>query len=194
MPLIQKELDNCGYKHNLAWLGEEEKKSKKKKNRRRSEIWFNPPYSVNVSTNVGKEFLKLVDKHFPKGSPLHKILNRNTVKVGYRCLPNMGRRIASHNAKIYNQARNPTSWKPASCNCQISKKAECPIPGGCNQDGAIYEAKVLTSDGKLESYVGLAKNFKKRWPKHKKTLADRNADGQTTLSTYVWKKRDEGWF
>ena len=82
VPQFQKELDSCGYKHNLAWLGEGEKPPKKKKNRRRPEIWFNPSYSLNVSTNVGKEFLKLVDKHFPKGSPLHKILNRNTVKVG----------------------------------------------------------------------------------------------------------------
>ena len=100
----------------------------------------------------------------------------------------MGRRIASHNAKIYNQANNPAPRISASCNCQVSKKAECPIPGACNQDGAIYEAKVATN----ESYVGLAKNFKKRWPKHKKTLKDRDADGQTTLSKYVWKKREEG--
>ena len=162
VPQFQKELDSCGYKHNLVWLGEGEKPPKKKKNRRRPEIWFNPPYSQNVSSNVGKEFLKLVDKHFPKGSPLHKILNRNTVKVGYRCLPNMGRRIASHNAKIYNQANNPAPRIPASCNCQVSKKAECPIPGACNQDGAIYEAKVATNDGRVESYVGLAKNFKKK--------------------------------
>ena len=40
--------------------------------------------------------------------------------------------------------------------------------------------------------MGLAKNFKKRWGKHKTTLRDRDADGQTTLSTYVWKKTDEG--
>ena len=66
------------------------------------------------------------------------------------------------------------------------------MPGACNQDGAIYEAKVSTSDGRSESYVGLAKNFKRRWPKHKKTLEDREADGQTSLTRYVWKKRDEG--
>ena len=33
--------------------------------------------------------------------------------------------------------------------------------------------------------------FKKRFPKHKSTLARRSADGQTTLSKYVWKNRDE---
>ena len=61
----------------------------------------------------------------------------------------------------------------------------------CNQDGALRKATVSTTDGQTESY-GLARNFKKRWPKHKTTLKDRNADGQTTLSKYVWKKRDEG--
>ena len=49
-----------------------------------------------------------------------------------------------------------------------------------------------TDDGAVESYVGLAKNFKKRYSKHKATLAGRNADGQMTLSKYTWRKRDEG--
>ena len=70
-------------------------------------------------------------------------------------------------------------------------KAECPVPGGCNQDGAIYQAIVSTNDGRVEKYVGLAKNFKKRFRKHRTTLKDRNADGQTTLSNYVHLQRDQ---
>ena len=66
------------------------------------------------------------------------------------------------------------------------------MPGACNQDGAVYETKVSTSDGRVESYVGLAKNFKKRWRKHKTNLDDTDSDGQTTMSRYVWRKRDEG--
>ena len=62
------------------------------------------------------------------------------------------------------------------------------MPGACNQDGAVYQATVSTTDGRVESYVGLAINFKKRLPKHKTTLGDRNADGQMALSTYVWKQ------
>ena len=49
-----------------------------------------------------------------------------------------------------------------------------------------------TNDGRVESYVGLAKQFKKRYPKHKTTISDRHADGQTTLSRYVHEQRDEG--
>ena len=42
-----------------------------KKVRQRKIIWFNPPYSVNVETNIGKTFLKLIDKHFPKTQELY---------------------------------------------------------------------------------------------------------------------------
>ena len=39
--------------------------------------------------NIGKIFLKLVDKHFPKSNKLHKIFNRNTSKVSCSCAENM---------------------------------------------------------------------------------------------------------
>ena len=51
------------------------------------------------------------------------------------------------------------------------------MPGAFNQDGAVYETTGSTTDGQVKSYVGLARYFKKRWPKHKTTLGDRNADG-----------------
>ena len=51
----------------------------KKKKRKRKVIWFNPPYSSTVKTNIGKLFLKVVKQHFPKGHKLHKIFNKNTL-------------------------------------------------------------------------------------------------------------------
>ena len=51
--------------------------------------------------------------------------------------------------------------------------------------------KKINKGWKSESYVGLAKNFKKRYSKHKRTLKDRNVDSQTTLSRYVWEQRDK---
>ena len=36
-----------------------------RRKRQRKIIWFNPPYSKIVTTNVGKKFLNLIDKHFP---------------------------------------------------------------------------------------------------------------------------------
>ena len=51
--------------------------------RKRKIIWFNPPFSMNVKTNIAKNFLQLIDKHFPPEHKLHKIFNRNSVKVSY---------------------------------------------------------------------------------------------------------------
>jgi hypothetical protein len=36
-------------------------------------VCLNPPYSKNVSTNVGQSFLKIIDEEFPADYPLHKI-------------------------------------------------------------------------------------------------------------------------
>ena len=63
-------------------------------------IWFNPLYSGNVVTKVGKHFLSLLDKHFPPHNKFHKIFNRNTVKISYSYLPNMKTIINSHNHKL----------------------------------------------------------------------------------------------
>ena len=52
-----------GYKENLTY---QQDLTPSKKVRQRKIIWFNPPYSVNVETNIGKTFLKLIDKHIPK--------------------------------------------------------------------------------------------------------------------------------
>ena len=62
---------------------------KKSKIRKSKIIWLNPPYDQNVSTNVAKIFLKLVDKHFPRTHRLHKIFNCNTIKVSYSCMSNV---------------------------------------------------------------------------------------------------------
>ena len=56
-------------------------------------IICNPPFNQCVSTNILKVFLKLLDKHFPKSSILHKIFNRNSIKVNYSCTQNHDMRI-----------------------------------------------------------------------------------------------------
>ena len=55
-------------------------------NRIRQIIWLNPHYSVNVKTNVGKLFMRLSDKHFPRHHEFHKLFNRNNVKLTYSCM------------------------------------------------------------------------------------------------------------
>ena len=140
---------------------------------------------MDVATNVGREFLKLIDLHFPPGHILHPVINRSTVKVSYRALPNIGAQISKHNQKVLRQSQGGAAKPPPSCNCQKRFKKDCPIPGACNQDGVVYQATVTNNKGEWENHVGLAKNFKKRYRKHKDSLEKVNPNNSTTLSTYV---------
>ena len=151
-----------------------------------------PPFRLNVATNVGQEFLKLIDKHFPPGHVLHSVINRQTVTIGYRCMPSIGAQIAKHNAKILNKEKEGGKPKPPSCNCQKSRVGECPIPGACNTDGVVYQAKVKNSLGGQATYVGLAQNFKDRFRKHRNNLTEKSEEGKITLYTHFRKEKEEG--
>ena len=72
IPPYQKALEKGGYNFKLKFEPDSKKK-KKKKNRYREVTWFNPPYSQNVSTNVGGRFLKLIDTCFPLFTPWQKL-------------------------------------------------------------------------------------------------------------------------
>ena len=61
----------------------------KRRTRQRNTIWYNPPLSKNVTTNIARNFLLLLDKHFPPHHRLHSIFNRHTVRVSYSCSDNM---------------------------------------------------------------------------------------------------------
>ena len=95
-PTYQAALNNSGYNYKLQFdptpLQSDEEKQEKKR-RKRHVIWFNPPFSRAVTTNVGKQFLTRMDKHFPPGNPLHQIFNRSKVKMLYRCTQNLARNI-----------------------------------------------------------------------------------------------------
>ena len=108
----------------------------KKKNRERNIIWFNPPYNAGVKTNIGREFLQILDKHFPKRHKLSKIFNRKNVKLSYSCMQNMGSIIASHNKQILKKG---TSKKTNDCNCQKGV-AQCPLRGNCREETVVYKA------------------------------------------------------
>ena len=100
---FDKEICNtakCGYKDALKksefnvdfkYIKNQRKKTK---NRSRNIIWFNPPFNKAVSTNttnIGKIFLRLINRHFPKFHRLHKVFSRNTVKVSCSCIQNMSK-------------------------------------------------------------------------------------------------------
>ena len=63
--------------------------------RQRKISWFNPPFSKNVSTNVGAKFLKIIVEKIPED--LRKYFNRNTIKVSYRYMSNIKNYSDRHN-------------------------------------------------------------------------------------------------
>ena len=90
----------------------------RKKTRKRSIVWLNPPFSESIKNNVGREFLRLIDKHFPLYHQLRKVCNGNTVKVSYNCMPNMAAFISSQNKKLFNTNQVELQNNIPKCNCR----------------------------------------------------------------------------
>ena len=100
--------------------------------------WFNPPWNSAVKTNIGKQFLRIIDTSFPPGNPLRKLFNRSTVKVSYKCMPNMSSLVSSHNVKLLQ--KDDHQQQPQGCNCQGGPHT-CPLtPAECQKDNVIYVA------------------------------------------------------
>ena len=164
--------------------------------RTRKTVWYNPPFNAAVTTNLGKQFLALIDKHFPRDKPredkLQKIINRHTLKLSYSCTANMKNIIAGHNAKILTQNRSAAENEETGCNCQ--KPDLCPIPGRCKEKTLVYEATIETPDS-TKKYIGSTElTFKKRYYGHNTDLTNPPTEDSkgTTLSAHYWKQKDKG--
>jgi hypothetical protein len=180
-PLYQTELNRGGYTHKLEYQKPTEETKRK---RHRKILWFNPPFNTNLKTNVGRKFLNLIDKHFPRGSLLYPLINRYKVKLSYRCMPNMGAQINKHNSKILNQ-------KNEEFRCKCQDKTKCPLPGKCTTDQLVYRATV-SSGTEVETYVGLtAGQFKDRYYGHNFDFENLDKKDSTKLSSYIWSLKHE---
>ena len=74
---------------------------------------------MNVQTNIGREFLNLVSKHFPKNHQYSKIFNKNNIKVSYST-DNLQTIIKKHNRKILETSKTPSTEN--NCNCRKKKR------------------------------------------------------------------------
>ena len=77
--------------------------------------YLNPPFALNVKTNIGAKFIQLIDKHFPPSNPLSKLINRNTVKISYKCTPNLTKLISGHNSDIINESIHKPLVRKINC-------------------------------------------------------------------------------
>ena len=190
-PAYQKALDESGYNYKLTF--EPPVENNRRKNRPRNDIlWYNPPFSKNVNTNIGQRFLSLINRCFHKDHSLRKIFNKNKVKISYSCMPNIKQTIDNQNKQKLRLFNNSATENEESKPCNCRKKDECPLDGNCLQAAVIYQAKVTRTDNNThETYVGLTENdFKTRYRNHTapfRNIASRNS---TELSKYVWSLKD----
>ena len=140
----QQALEESGYDFKLKFDPQPRRATRKSKARKRKITWYNPPRDSNVKTNLGRKFLLIVDKCFPKNHPLNKIFNRHTLKLSYSCMPNMKAVISSHNKNMLAQdgATAAPLQQPRTCNCR--NRPECPLQGNCMQENVVYQATVAT--------------------------------------------------
>ena len=153
-------LKEAGYSAELKYS---KPPGEKKRKRKRKVTWFNPPFCASVKTNIARKFINLVRKHFTKRNPLHKIFNKNSMRVSYCCMSNVGSIIKAHNAKILREDRQRVD-KPCDCT-----QKECPFKNkgiSCNATNVVYKAVVKTANSS-KYYIGLSEpEFKKRYNNH----------------------------
>ena len=182
-PLYETALISSGFNESLKF---ENVQSKQPRNRLRKVIWFNPPYNVEVKTNIGKIFLKLVRKHFNKRHRYRKLFNTNSIKLSYSCTPNIKNLIKQHNISIM-KGNNETEKR--ECNCR--NKSNCPLDGKCLSECIVYEATVTTINNH-NVYFGLADGtFKSRYNNHTKSFRLRTYEHETELSKHIWSLKDK---
>ena len=123
------------------------------KQRRRNIIWFNPPSSKNEARKIGRYFLKLIYKDFPRDHQFHKSFNRNNIKLSYSCMPNSKSAINSHNRKILHP---PVSNQRRTCNC--INKTDCLLQEKCLWENTQHQADISSGNFQMKIYYNIIRN------------------------------------
>ena len=164
---------------------------------------------MTVKTRIGKLFLKIVEESFPPDNPLHRKLSKHNMKLSYSCVPNMKSRIARHNQKVRDTARQAAEatrvageqqpaqqQRPAqqrSCNCRV--RANCPLNNRCLlATNVVYQSTITADDdGHVESYIGSTQHWKTRYTTgHARDARDPAYRHATSRASYIWELKDAG--
>ena len=200
----------AGYKEKMAYKGHTQDQGGAQQNKRRRKrkfLYFNPPFSAAVQSNVTKMFFAIIDRCFPKTHPyLGKLFNRRKFKLSYCTTRNVDAIISSHNKKILNAAdRDPQVIPPRAraqigppprpkrlCNCRAG--AVCPLGGMCLTEEVVYRCDVTTNcEADKRFYIGSCSTmFKSRLYNHNKSFTHERYAKDTTLSSYIWLLKNAG--
>ena len=182
-PMYEAALRKSGFNEKLEYCAEQPRRRRRK----RKVIWFNPPFSKSVKTNIGKEFLRLLRIHFHRQHAFRKIFNKNTVKLSYSCTKNIASIISGHNKNITKIAPPVTRL----CNCRI--KEQCPLDNKCLTDNMCYESTVVSHPDEVEKdYRGLCSTvWKHRWSVHNQHMNHWVHRNKCELAKYVWQLKEQ---
>ena len=143
-PLYELALKNGGFNYIMKFEAHVENARRK----RNSKVTLsNPPYSLNVKTNIVKVFLKPGRKYFSWSHKFNKIFNLNTIKISYSSIPNVENLIKQHNLKILSKDQDKIQQ---SCNYSI--KESWLLNGKCLHQCIIYKAEVTINTTYKEYY------------------------------------------
>ena len=81
---IPTRLEKSGYNYQLKYETANSQ-TRPKRPRRRNITWYNPPFSKNVATNVGRKFKNIVNKCFLSGHFKNKLLMHAKFRKENRC-------------------------------------------------------------------------------------------------------------
>ena len=175
-------LKNSGHDPHLQYNTE-----KTKRRRKRNVVWFNPPFSKSVETDIGRKFLNLIRKHFSRHHHFYQYFNIHTLKLSYSCMPNMEKIIKQSNTRVM---RAPVSDSAEDCNC--ANPEECSLDGKCLTPSVTYTADVTTEDTNAVYHGSTDGVFKTRYNGHTSSFRLRHHENDTVLSKYIWSLKDSG--
>ena len=101
-------------------------------------------------------FLKLLEKYFPTRHITHKIFNKNTVKISYNWMKNIGSVICSHNKNVLNP-------RPTSFVYNWRNKESCPLSEDWLTPQLVDRATVTNDVNEdMKRYIGHADTIVKK--------------------------------
>ena len=164
LKLYQDALKDSSFSNALHYVENNNNTNNNKWKRKQKIIWFNPSFSKTVKTNIGKTFLQLLSKHFPKNHKMYKIFNRNTVKISYSRMRNIGSIVSTHIQNILNPI-----IKSYGSNGRV--KSNCPLNGESLTPKIIYKADISNDENSNKKfYFDLADTLQRKVQKPYKGL------------------------
>lgn len=116
-----------------------------------------------MKTNIGRIFLRLLEKHSPKHHKYCKLCNRNTINITCSCLQDMTSAIQNHYTNLLKDPAAVTAKE-----CSFWQKSNCPLAEKFLSGSLVYHAEVDRSDmNQIKNCYGTCKkNFKEHYSSH----------------------------